>query len=213
MFGFSESEFFELEDTEERTAPKVDFSQDSQFVVRFIFILAAGLACQLSNSYADEVIRNYKVDITVRLDRSVLVVEEITVNAEGVSIQRGIFRDIPIVLTDDDGVKRMFELNVLEVKRNGQPEPYTVESISDGKRLRIGSGDVLLNEGEHRYLITYTMSDQVRFFEDYDELYWNIIGDIWQFEVQQASALIHLPDAARILDVSASTGPYGSKGM
>ena len=29
MFGFSESEFFELEDTEQRTAPKVDFSQDS----------------------------------------------------------------------------------------------------------------------------------------------------------------------------------------
>ncbi|HEX9651775.1 MAG TPA: hypothetical protein VGA21_14525 [Cyclobacteriaceae bacterium] len=56
----------------------------------FTFLLAI-ICCQ---AYGTEVIGNYKTEVIVNLDRSVLVKEIIEVTVEGINIRRGIYRDI-----------------------------------------------------------------------------------------------------------------------
>ncbi|RUT31139.1 DUF2207 domain-containing protein [Arsenicitalea aurantiaca] len=159
---------------------------------------------------AQEVIRSFEADVTLRTDGSVAVTETITVNAAGLEIRRGIFRDIPTLLQNPDGSRLRSAIFVERVTRNGQAEPFAVETITNGARIRIGSSEVLLDPGLHRYTISYTMSRMARRFADHDELYWNATGNFWAFPIEAAVATITLPDGAVITDLTGFTGPQGA---
>ncbi|MDH5380211.1 MAG: DUF2207 domain-containing protein [Cyclobacteriaceae bacterium] len=160
---------------------------------------------------AQEGILNYHSDITIRKDRSILVSEIISVHAYGFggSIQRGIFRDIPNVMTDHEGNKYEVAIHIVEVLKDGSPENFSESEINNGIQLRIGNADVYLESGDYTYTITYEVSDQIRLFEEYDEIYWNAIGDQWTFSIQEGSARIHLPSGAGIVQQAAYSGDYG----
>ena len=160
---------------------------------------------------AEEKIKNYNVDIVVNTDKSITVTEEITVIAEGYQIQRGIFREIPTVFLDDNGRRYKVNLDVLEVLKDGSSENYSVEGTSDGKSIRIGNADIILEPGTYTYTIKYKMADQVRFFDGYDEVYWNAIGPQWDFIIEKASATLHLPEGAEILQNSGYSGYEGKE--
>src|SRR5205823_1620014 len=51
---------------------------------------------------------------------------------------------------------------------------------------------------------------QIGFFSNYDELYWNVTGNFWQFPIDRAEALIELPSGAHIAQFAAYTGAAGS---
>jgi hypothetical protein len=51
--------------------------------------------------------------------------------------------------------------------------------------------------------IQYTVSDALRFFEDHDELYWNITGDEWDVPIGNATATIILPVDAKNIRANA----------
>lgn len=164
------------------------------------------------NLYATEEILKYHSDILVNKDRSITVTETIVVNVEGNQIKRGIFRDMVATAEDENGKRIKYDLEVLEVLKDGSPENYEVSGSSLGKQIKIGNADVILASGEYTYSIKYRMENQVRFFEEYDELYWNVTGNAWGFTIQQASATIYLPDSAKILQHKAYTGVYGDTG-
>jgi hypothetical protein len=159
---------------------------------------------------AEEVIRSFVSDVTVNADASLTVRETIAVNAEGIDIRRGIFRDFPTTYLDGRGQRMRAGFEVLSVKRDGQAEPYRVESLSNGKRIRIGDADVFLAYGQHGYEIVYRTTRQIGFFEDFDELYWNVTGNGWQFAIDEAIAIVRLPPGARIRQHSEYTGRQGS---
>jgi len=160
---------------------------------------------------AQEVINSFRSDITLRTDGSVDVTETITVTAQGYQIRRGIYRDIPTTLANPDGSRLRSDLDVLSVTRNGNAEPYALESLTtDIRRIRIGDADVFLANGRHTYVIRYTMTRMARFFDDHEELYWNATGNYWDFPIEAAVATITLPDGAVISNLAAFTGPVGS---
>jgi len=174
------------------------------FGILFFFISISG--------FSVEKILSYHSDITVNTDRSVTVTETIKVQAEGRNIQRGIFRDIPTTAENERGNRVKYKIVVLEVLKDGEPEKYALDKIKDGIRIRIGQRDVFLSPGDYTYTIKYNMANQVRFFDGYDELYWNVTGNGWMFSIDQASATVTLPDSATILQHSAYSGSYGSSG-
>jgi uncharacterized membrane protein YgcG len=160
---------------------------------------------------AEEVINSYTSNIELLADGSVDVTEIIEVNAEGIRIRRGIFRDIPTFLVNPDGSRLRSNLDVKSVTRDGHPEPYALESIDAGfMRIRIGDADVFLDSGTHRYAIHYTMTRMARLFEDHDELYWNATGNFWDFPIERAVATIKLPQGAVISELAGYTGRTGS---
>lgn len=178
-------------------------------LARYLLVLLAALT--VLPAFGQEVIRSFETDIVVHEDASVTIMETITVNAEGVDIRRGIFRDIPTVLVANDGSRVISNLEVISVTRDGRAEPYSMETIRDGERIRIGSPDALLQRGRHRYEIRYKMDRAARMFADYDELYWNATGNFWMFPIQSATTTVTLPDGARVIDLDVFTGSQGAK--
>jgi Predicted membrane protein (DUF2207) len=169
----------------------------------FCFTLAAHAA-------ALERITQFKSDIVVNPDASLSVTETITVVAEGLEIKHGIFRDFPTTYESRDGLWVTVGFSVSSITRDGQPEPYKIERLADGKRVRIGSADRFVGEGSHTYVIAYETNRQIGFFPDYDELYWNVTGNRWKFPIQNASVAVRLPDGAVIRQHAEYTGSQGS---
>ncbi|SEP83561.1 Predicted membrane protein [Devosia sp. YR412] len=159
---------------------------------------------------AREEIAGLTSDVTLRTDGSVRVVEMIEVNAEGVEIRRGIYRDIPTVQLSISGQKIRSSLDVESVTRDGQDEPFRTERMGNFVRIWIGDSEQFISRGRHRYQITYTMDRMARSFEDHDELYWNATGNYWIFPIVKSSARVTLPDGAVISDMVGYTGPVGS---
>ena len=157
-----------------------------------------------------ERITSYDSDIVVARNGTLTVTETITVYANNDQINHGIYRDFPTRYVDKNGVRVHVRFDVTNVTRDGHSEPYTTEGISNGVRVRIGDKDVIIDPGLHTYTLTYMTARQIGFFDKYDELYWNVTGNGWIFPIDKASATIHLPAGARILQNSYYTGPQGS---
>lgn len=174
-------------------------------------LLALVVALVALPATAAETINAFTTHVTLLRDGSVDVTEIIEVNAEGREIRRGIYRDIPTLLLNDDGSRLRSNLDVIEVRRNNRPEPFTVENIGNGfKRIRIGDADVFLSHGAHRYTIHYTMTRMARRFDGHDELFWNATGNYWNFPVLNSVTNIRLPEGAVISDLVGYTGRPGS---
>lgn len=176
------------------------------------FLLAIILAvASVSSASAAEVIRNFDADIVVRADGSLDVTETITVNAEGRQIRRGIYRDIPLRTLTEGGLWNEKGFEIVSITRDGQPEPYKTEWQGRYLRIYMGQEDVFIDPGEHTYAIRYVTTRQLRYFDDYDELYWNVTGNFWVFPILKTLATVHLPDGAVVRQVSAYTGGFGEK--
>jgi len=163
---------------------------------------------------ADERILNYHSDVLIHADGSVMVTETIRVRAEGNNIRRGIYRDFPTTYTDRHGNRHRVAFNVLDVQRNNSKEAFHTENLSNGIRVYIGSSSRLLSEGVHEYRLRYYSTRQLGFFDDYDELYWNVTGNDWRFPIDRASVSIELPEAvaSENLRTAFYTGPQGASG-
>ncbi len=160
----------------------------------------------------DEGILDFRSEITVARDGSMTVRETITVKATGEQIKRGIYRDFPTRYRDRLGNYYTVGFEVLEARRDGQPETYDVENEGNGKRVYLGQEDVRLPPGDHPYTLSYRTTRQLGFFPDHDELYWNATGNGWAFPIRRATAVVTLPAGihrpAILLD--GYTGPEGS---
>ena len=161
---------------------------------------------------AEERIQSFTSVARVNVDGSVDVTETIEVTAEYLQIKHGIFRDFPTSYKDRNGLRVVVGFAVKSVRRDGGTEPYAIESLSNGKRIRIGSADTYVDYGRHTYEIKYHTTRQLGFFDTYDELYWNVTGNDWPFPIDKVTAYVRLPDGARISQHAAYTGRQGEAG-
>jgi len=184
------------------------------FTILFLNLLVAGGFSYGEDNQRPERIISFDSDIHVYRDASMSVVETITVYGTGNEIKRGIFRDFPTRYKNRYGNNYVVDFSVHEVLRDGKPESYHLEDLSNGIRVYIGRKDVFLNSGRYTYTIRYSTNRQLGFFKDHDELYWNVTGNGWSFPIERAAATIHLPDVSveKILEVDAYTGFTGEKG-
>lgn len=162
----------------------------------------------------DERILNFQSDITISADGSMQVRERIKVRALGRKIRHGITRDFPTRYRDRLGNNYTVGFEMLGARRDGQPEKYRVENVSNGKRVYLGDSDVYLDAGEHTYSISYRTDRQLGFFVDHDELFWNVTGNDSDFPIDRASASVTLPSGIQPMAVllDGYTGPERSLG-
>ena len=166
------------------------------------------------NSFAllsqSERILSFHSDIEVETSSIITVKEYIKIYANGTIFKRGITRTIPTVSTDSLGKKVNLDFTVLSVERDGRTSKYHTEQGNGAITIYVGEKDVFLNEGEYTYTITYSISGQIRFFEAYDEIYWNVNGFDWSLSFAEVSSQITLPKGGKILQDACYTGRYGS---
>ena len=162
--------------------------------------------------FADERILSFDSLIEVAPDGSMVVTETIAVRAEGRQIKRGIFRDFPTRYVDAAGNAYNVDFDVLEILRDGQDEPYHIERIGNGVRVYVGDRNVFIGDGQFTYTLVYRTDRQLGFFEKFDELYWNVTGNFWDFPIDAASATVALPGNPAIIQTAAYTGVRGARG-
>ncbi|MEX0914294.1 MAG: DUF2207 domain-containing protein, partial [Wenzhouxiangellaceae bacterium] len=159
-----------------------------------------------------ERILGYHSEIEIMADATVEVTEHITVRSEQRNIRRGIYRDFPTRYRDRLGKRVVVDFEVIEVLRDGEPEPWFTEKLGNGVRVNTGNDRMLPGAGEYTFSIRYRTSRQLGFFDTHDELYWNVTGLGWSFVIDKASAQVRLPApvAAGDLRLHHFTGRAGS---
>jgi uncharacterized protein (TIGR04222 family) len=179
--------------------------------LRALLIIVVLLPCL---AWSDERVLGYHSEILVQQDGRLEVTETIRVRAEGVDIRRGIYRDYPTRYRDrfDNDVE--VDYRPRSLLRDGRSEPFHLERRRNGVRAYFGSAERFLSPGEYTYAWRYDAGRMLGFFEDRDELYWNVTGLGWDFPIDRASARVSfafdIPDEA--IGVDAWTGAYGEQG-
>lgn len=166
----------------------------------------------LQVSASKEKIYSFKSKIEVLTSGDLDIVETIKVHAEGIEIKRGIFRAIPNSYRSKLGSKFKVDFEVKEIKRDGISESFHTKKQNGFYYIYIGSESEFLNPGDYTYTIHYTTNQQIGFYNDFDELFWNVNGPEWGFEIDEVEAVIKLPSAAKIKQFAAYTGFYGESG-
>lgn len=167
----------------------------------------------LSNESAvfEETIHDFTSHITVHRDRSITVVETIVYDFAQEK-KHGIYRDIPFATTS--GIFRYdTPLKVLSVTRDGQSEPFRIDSNGLRKRIRVGDADVYVR-GINEYQLTYTVRDVIRNTETgIEELAWNVTGDEWPAQILRSTAILEVEDdpTAEVKQWTCYIGSYGSR--
>jgi uncharacterized membrane protein YgcG len=167
-----------------------------------------------AQNLTEERVLSFQSDITVNQDGSMKVIETIIVNVSHKQIKHGIYRDFPTNYRDRLGNHYTVDFEVLSVQRDGRHEPYHFKDLSNGTRIYMGGKERLVDLGEHTYTLTYKTNRQLGFFKDFDELYWNVTGNGWDFVIEKAAASIELPPGAqgKFLSYEGYTGAVGSRG-
>lgn len=138
----------------------------------------------------DFTINKFHSDITIDEDSSFMVRETLVVDFH--KSKHGIYRDIPFKYTDERGNTLKTPLNVLSVTdESGKNWQYTTEKQGNIVNIRIGDPKRYV-EGLQTYVITYRVENAILFFDDHDELYWNVTGNYWWSPIKEASANVTL---------------------
>jgi uncharacterized membrane protein YgcG len=163
------------------------------FYLFFLFILIIWGNFSFAQYEHIERIISFDSEITINEDASMIVIEKIKVYAAGQKIQRGIYRDFPTKYKDQYGNNVFITFEILEISRDGNSEDYHTEDVSNGIRVYFGRSDYFLPFGEYNYSIKYKTNRQIGYFEKFDELYWNVTGNGWDFLIEKVTTTVNLP--------------------
>lgn len=156
---------------------------------KFLFIaIAVAFFFTPGTALAQESIESFNDTITIQKNGLVDVTEDITYNF-GDAKKHGIFRIIPIYYYTASGTLHT-PLNLKSVTdENGSNYTYTVEDWGNDLKIVIGSADKYVT-GVKTYRLHYTMQGIIGYFDDYDELYWNVTGNEWEVPIKEVTATV-----------------------
>lgn len=175
----------------------------SLFVILLIAIFPVLLLSQ------EERIYTHHSDIVIDTTGIIKVSEKIRIYANGDLFKRGITRALPTTRNDVEGNKIRIDYTIIEVYKDGEEEAYFTEREGSDLVIYVGNKDKLLSPGYYNYEIIYESAGQIGFFEEYDELGWNVNGGSDR-PVDLVSCEVHLPNNAKILSHRCYTGAFGS---
>lgn len=166
-------------------------------------ILLLAPAPALARSLA---IQGFDVEVVVQRDGALAVTERITVHFEG--SWNGLYRTIPVVY---DWNRMNYRLRVdLQDATDERGNALDVETDRTGGLLRYRIWVPGANDATHTITLRYVVQNGLRFFEEHDELYWNVTGNDWDVPVGNASVQVFLPVAAANIRAAGYTGPHGA---
>jgi uncharacterized membrane protein len=153
------------------------------------------------------VIERFHVAVDVSADGSIAVQETITARFTG--SWNGIFRTIPVEYYTPRGLNYSLRLSVDSVTDDeNRSLKYESSRVRHYRKLKIwvpGAADVTKT-----VKLRYHVANALRFFDEHDELYWNVTGDEWEVPIERAAADIRLPDGVTGLRATSFRGIYGS---
>lgn len=147
-------------------------------------VFAAGEQQYVENWQID----SFHSDITIKPSGQIDVTESIIANFENEE-HRGIARTIPY-----DQVRLDFKSATDETGNPWKTEEFDYRTI---KEIQMTNWQDEYNNETHSFILNYTASNVFTYFDDHDELYWNINGTDWVVSTKQITATIHLPKSLK----------------
>ena len=159
-------------------------------------------------STQDFVINDFKVQyvLTNQDNQGQLQVTE-SIDLTYSDVNHGIYRAIP---KSYKGHSLLININEITSTTNA---PVTYSSSTSNGNLVLKIGDVSKTvTGPQNYVIKYTVKNVIGFYNDHDELYWDVNGDQWNQVFNHVSAVLSLPSGVVLISQKpvCYTGAYGS---
>ncbi|MDR1133610.1 MAG: DUF2207 domain-containing protein, partial [Synergistaceae bacterium] len=174
--------------------------------------ISLALALFASSAPASERIMSMDVTGIVSADAHLTVTEKLRVRVENVDIRHGIIRDFPTEYTGSDGASYSTDFEFVSAEIDGRPASVSVSRRGGTAEMRIGDPNAYLRRGEREISVTYRTLGWIAFRESFDELYWNVTGNEWEFPIDRASFKLALPPGGVISQIAAYTGKTGRQG-
>ena len=159
-----------------------------------------------SYQYKDYVIDSYNVNITVN-ENNTFDIEE-TITAYFNVSKHGIYRTIPLKneITRLNGTTTKNKAKVTNLKVDKQ---FSTSKENGNLKIKIGSPSKTL-KGSQKYIISYNYNIGKDPIEEYDEFYYDIIGDNWDTVIGNVTFTITMPKEFDASKLGFSTGYKGS---
>ena len=167
-----------------------------------LLLVAAPVAAQRTL-----VIQSLEATVDVSTDGSIVVDETIVPRFTG--SWNGIFRTIPIEYRTPQGLNYTLRLTIESVTdEEGASLRYESSRERHYRKLKIWVPGA--TDATRTVKLRYRVGNGLRFFDEHDELYWNVTGDEWEVPIESASADVRLPDGVSGVRATAFRGAYGS---
>ncbi len=124
-------------------------------------------------------------------------------------ILHGIVRRFPLYYHNKAGFFKNTTFRLLRALRDGKDEKYHTKKEANGIAVYFGTEDQFLPAGVFHYTLEYETDFQLKFFNNYDELFWNVTGNDWSFRIDTARYNLVLPAGAKPLSYRWYTGVQG----
>src|SRR3981189_3610519 len=140
-----------------------------------VVVISAFIFPPISASSTRELrIENFHSETLVMPDGTIEVTENIQAHFIGGPWQ-GLYRTIPVEYVTPQGLNYSLFLDVKRVAdESGRALKYETSRERHYRKLKIYIPDA--DNSTQKISIEYSVSDALRFFEDHDELYWNVTG-------------------------------------
>ncbi|MCD6594833.1 DUF2207 domain-containing protein [bacterium] len=156
-------------------------------------------------------IKSFDDQITINADASVLITENIKVDFDGES-RHGIYRDIIYKYKTKYGNKYKLRIEIIDITDgNGRNRKYKVSKQGKNIHIRIGNSNKYV-KGIQNYVITYKVLRATKFFDNHDELWWEVTGHNWEVPIHSTSVTVILPEKTDLdkVDGKCYTGKWGA---
>ncbi len=153
------------------------------------------------------VVERFDADVGVNRDGTIDVAE--TIRAHFVGSWNGIYRVIPVKYRTNEDLNWSIQVSLTSAT-DDQGTALRTETSRDGALLKYKIWVPGAQDAIRTITLKYRARNALRFFQDHDELYWNVTGNEWDFALGDVSARITLPQGASGIRVMAFNGAYGS---
>ena len=196
MLRLHPREFFGLADPSERAVPTVPLA------LLLLALSATSLSAQRSYS-----IERFDARVRVNRDASIDVTESIT--ARFVGSWNGLYRTIPVKYRTPQGLNWTLGVS-LQSAQDDAGRNLRTETSRQGAYIKYKVWIPGAANADRTLVLRYHATNGLRFFDEHDELYWNITGDEWEVPIRAATAEIELPPGTPGARAIAFNGVYGS---
>ena len=87
--------------------------------------------------------------------------------------------------------------NIRVSSPSSAPSQFTTYTSNGNEVLRIGDPASTVT-GAQTYVVRYDVDNVMTFYNDHDELYWDVNGDQWAQQTKKVSLTLHLPKDAKL---------------
>ncbi len=158
------------------------------------------------NSSYDYELTGYNIDMVVYENNTMRITERI--RADFKIYKHGIIRELPIrntVIRLDGTTTR----NVAKITDISVDETFDTYNENGNRVIKVGSADHTII-GPKDYTISYLYNIGRDPVKDYDELYFNLVGDKWDTTIDNITFRIEMPKEFEQSMLGFSYGPFGS---